>query len=414
MKSDLGNTYQSPVFDITSDLDPAAASTAVPTTASGPSGPPSQPTPTQFPPEASGGLIRKPPPIGPILPPNPPNNVPPPFSSAPSPTRSISPADAAANAADKSRRMLAAAMAVPLSLVAFAALAAAAACLVIRRQKLSNQSSGSAPSFVPSSRYSETSDSFTMLPQRTWSLSKSTIMSEKLASAAASSSEYLVQPLHQHQPYLTTSYAPYSGSYPFLQQHHAVVTGRPLSQSEPIPIHSMLNTPVLYPTKQTPLRPHNLYQPASGVIRGAPVSNPQLQNIQALPNPTTRPTTTTPTLFSSNVTAPTQYREADSAPESETCPPVVLVPGGRGNQFDVPQGSFDTGTTNQLTPPATDSTSLRHMTMQNILNSYMARQADIEYRDSKPMPAIPFEPVDLDAVRERELKGEDGRSGVES
>jgi hypothetical protein len=433
MKSNLGDTYQSPAFDITSDLDATEAGpTTSPTTTDGAPpgwGPnPSSPLPavvqtpnfTQSSPKASG----VPQPIGPILPPN---FNPPPPSSPPPPTRSITPAEAAASAANKSGRMVAAAVAVPLSLVALAAIAAAAACFVIRRKKYADQSVSSAPSLTSSSsNLSANGDGFTRLHQRTCSLSKSSSLSEKLASTAASSSEYLLPPLHQYQPYVMTPYTPYSVTYPPWQQQLAAMpaaTGRPLSQSESIPIHLMTNVPPLYHTNQSFVGLNNQYQHAPRILGDPPPRSSHPGNIQTMGDPIVpRTVAANPAESAPHVTSTTQSQEdglvstpSGINPTSAThrATPVVLLPGCSGTQFVTPHSAFGAGTATQLTPPATDNASLQHMTMQKVRDSYMARQADIEYRDSKPMPRIPFEPVDLDAAREHERKG-DSSAGAES
>lgn len=417
MKSDLGDTYQSPAFDIDSDLDAAVTPPATMSGAPGQGPNPSTATTfsTQFTPKASGGPLQKPQPIGPIYPPN----IQPP-SSAPSPTRSTTPAEAVANAANKSRHMIAVAVAVPLSLVALAAVIAA--CFAIGHKKSKDQSVTSSLSLAPSlSNHPANGDGFTMLPRRTYSLSKSNSLSEKLVFSTASSSECLLPPLHQYQPYVMAAYAPQLVAY----QPHATMptaTGRPLTRSESVPVHSVSNVPSLYPTIQTPVGLNGRYQPVPAIREGTLVGGSHLGNAQVFSNPTVQHPVTIPAVSASNIAAAAQSQDDDLVSRSlmhitsptQHATPVALLPGGSGNQGVTSQGAFGAGTTSQLTPPATDDDSAaHHMTMQKILNSYMARQADVEYRESKPIPPIPFEPVDLDAVWERERKEKENAADLE-
>ena len=214
------------------------------------------------------------------------------------------------------------------------------------------------------------------------------------------------------------AYAPQLVAY----QPHATMptaTGRPLTQSESIAVHSLSDVSPLYSTNQTPVGLNGRYQPVPAILEGTLVGGSHLGNAQVFSNPIVQHPVTIPAASASNVAAATQDDDLVSRSSmhitspTQHATPVALLPGGSGNQGVTSQGAFGAGTTSQLTPPATDNNSAHHMTMQKILNSYMTRQADMEYRESKPIPPIPFEPVDLDAVWERERKEKENAADLE-
>lgn len=424
MKSDSGDTFLSPQFDVgTQTIDALASAPPQPSgvasgnTANGPAAPPQAnpgaATPVQSQPAAQPSVspTGKLQPIGPIVPPNfnPPHStaagVPAPTSSTGvSPTTTITPADAAASAASRSGHVIAAAIAVPLTLVAIAAIVAAIACFIVRRKQ---RQSGYASSTSSTSSMSAGDGLTRQPPLRSTSsgFSSASLISEKIATPPAS-----LPALHQFQPIQTPPHLAYPHAYPFMQPlPHAQSAmanmaaqqyGMPMAMSGGLPMQYYAQYPMpqqqqypmfMHPSQMVPTpppAPSTIYSPVAAV----PAPPAAAQGVTRPVLSRTITPASVPSLASQASAAAPSPRPLTATPAPLNLPPRSLTPGGSSAAAPPPVPA------KQLTPPAMSDSQAYHLTMQSVLNSYMDQQRDVEYRDSKPIPQLPFEPVDLDAV----------------
>lgn len=349
MESDLGDTYKSPAFKLLSDADfqtgsnsgsadpiadnPGSGSN---TPAGTGSGGPGSPAPTKgrsaiWP---TATILQRPLPIGPLVPP----------ISHTFPTNTPSPQVATASSGHTTNAV-AAAIAVPLAIVAFAALAGLVVYLLYKRRtqrgadRLVHDGLTLAPSRSRASTLSSlnTMDKFSMVEK---------------PQSIVSASQPQFQPSH-------LGYAPYT-----------YAPSRGLSLAQPTQAHFMAS-------HQNPL----ISPPIQGM-------RPVLLNIPSPPLDPARPN------FSRTITP--QYGATDTLSSAANArpPPSALRPAlGIIPPF------------HDLTPPGlpTDD-NIHHQTMQSILNSYMEIDPTHLNRSLPPVPAPPLinyatrPPLDLDRM----------------
>lgn len=443
MKSDSGQSYKSPVFDVVSDTDSLAASP--PSDASGPApsaAPVSPPSQSQLAPSAPALVQSQQPtlpassapspsahlqPIGPIVPPSfgsPISSLANYPSAAPTPLRTITPAEATAR---KTGHVIAVAVAIPLGLIALAALAGAVSCFVLKRKGLKPGSSSSSSTLVD--------NGLTKLPSRASSNASLSSLASSTEKPYYSVPEYpKAAPLHQMPPYLMQHHL--AQSAPYINQAQAdsmMMTGLTAQQQAYwMPGHQtssyFMNPNFASPhdsmLPQQPMHPipihHSVMHTSSGPgafsVPSAHTAPPSIYT-PAASHPPTRPTfsrTLTPAFVHSLADAkrmeniPQMPNNAAQGPTLRSTPPLPIsvppaalfpgaapVPVTQQQQDQTPSTTMLSHgaaprSTDQLTPPAsTDSQQQQyHLTMQHVLNSYMDQQREIQYRD-KPMPALP-------------------------
>lgn len=454
MKSDSGESYKSPVFDVVSDTDSLAAASSSgasgPTPSATPASPPSPLQPGSIAPAAAiqsqqptlaASSAPSPTthlqPIGPIVPPSfgssitSLTNYP---SAAPIPIQTITPAEAAASAARKTGHVIAAAVAIPLGLIAFAALAGAASCLVLKRK---GPNAGSKPA-SSSSANTLVDDGLTKLPSRTSSNASLSSLASSTEKPYSSVPEYQkAPPIHQMPSYLMQPHLAQSAPYMSQAQADSMMAGLTAQQqaywtpghqtpsyfmnpnfasphSSMLPQQPMHYMPINASFMPTPSGPGTFIPP------NAHTAPPSIYTPQPS-HPPARPAfsrTLTPAFAHSladakrmenvvpvpnNAQSTAQVPSLRSTPPLPiSVPPAALFPGAvpvlqrqQQQQGQTPptaalvHAAAAPGSGDQLTPPAsTDSQQQYHLTMQHVLNSYMDQQREIQYRD-KPMPALP-------------------------